>query len=105
MTLYFQTDEITIYRRRRAGNTHRFSISATYTSYWADIQPASDERIQLGNGRFGAVFTAFVDENVPVKENDSLDVSGKRYAVKGVQIYTGADLISHKELLLVSEDA
>lgn len=105
MTLFFTSDQITIYRMRRRGSTHTFGMSATYTVYDADIQPATDERIKLENGRFGAVYSAFVDESVSIKENDQIVSSGKRYSVRGVQTYTGVDsLAPHKELLLVSED-
>lgn len=80
-------------------------MTATYTAYQADIQPASNERIETQGGRFGAVFTGFVDETVDIKEGDQIVVSGKRYSVKGVAIWQGAGLLSHKELSLMSEDA
>lgn len=105
MTVFFKSHQITIYRQRRIGSTHRYSMSATGTVWPADIQPASAQRQESINGRFGAVFTAFVDVDCDVKEGDQIDVSGKRYNVKGAAVYRGAGLLDHKELLLTSEDA
>lgn len=105
MTIYFRNSEITIYRNRQISGTDRFNMTATYTAYQADIQPASSERVIEQGGRTGAVFTGFVDDSVDVKEGDQIDVSGKRYSVKGVQSWAGAGLLSHKELVLMSEDA
>lgn len=104
MTLYFPSDQIQIYRKRRIGSTHRFSVSATGTVWQADIQPATPDRIESIQGRWGATFTAFVDVDCDVKEGDQIRTSGKTYIVKGVNIYRGAGLLDHKELALVSED-
>lgn len=79
--------------------------SATFTAFSGDIQPASQERVEFVSGRIGAVFTGFVDTKIDIKEGDQISVSGKRNSVKGVQIWSGAGLLDHKELLLTSQDA
>jgi hypothetical protein len=56
------------------------------------------------DGRFGATFTAYIDSSVDIKENDQVVSSGKRYSVKAVTHWDGAGLLSHKELILVSQD-
>lgn len=109
MTLFFSSDQIQIYRRRRKGNTDRVALSATFTAYQSDIQPASPERIEMVQGRFGATFTAFVDTNVDIKEGDQVHVTsgefeGKVYSVRGVQNWQGAGLLDHIELVLVAVD-
>lgn len=106
MTVFFKNHQITIYRSRRKGSTNKFGMSATFTAYQADIQPASQERIEMVTGRFGATFVAFVDANVNIKENDQVVTEdGKRYAVKGVSHWEGAGLLDHVELILTSQDA
>lgn len=105
MVLYFTNSQITIYRHKRKGSSDRYGISATLTVYPADIQPASTERQQVVEGNFGAVWDAFVDSAVDIKEGDQIvDGNGKRYSVKGVTKWAGAGLLDHKELLLVSKD-
>lgn len=104
MTLFFQSHEITIYRRRRKGNSDRFGYSATFTGYPADIQPAAQERIEMSGGRFGKTFIAFVDSSVDIKESDQVVANGKRYSVKGVSTWESSGLLEHKELILVSQD-
>ncbi len=106
MTIFFASHEITIYRNRRKGNTDRYGMSATFTAYSADIQPASVERIEMVAGRFGAVFDAYVDEAVEVREGDQVVVTdtGKRYSVKGVTQWHGASLLGHTQIVLVSLD-
>lgn len=105
MTLYFQNHEIEIYRNRKVGAADRFSMSATYTAYAADIQPATDQRTEFVNGRIGATFTAYVDTDADIKEQDEIRTEdGKRYTVRGVANWTGAGLLDHKELTLVSQD-
>lgn len=105
MTLFFKNHEIQIYRNRQIGSANRYSMSATYTSYNADIQPASDQRTEFVNGRIGATFTAYVETDVDIKEQDEIRTEdGKRYTVKGVASWSGAGLLSHKELTLVSQD-
>lgn len=105
-SIYFKSHEITIYRQRRKGNTDRYGMSATFTSYNADIQPESrSERLEMAGGRFGTVWTAYIDESVNIKEGDQVvDGYGKRYSVKGVVKWQGAGLLSHQELTLVSKD-
>ena len=57
-------------------------------------------------GRFGATFTGFIDATVDIKEGDYVQTEdGKRYAVKGVQVWQGAGLLDHIELTLTSQDA
>lgn len=104
MTLFFSNNQITIYRKRRKGSSNRWGMSATFTAYNADIQPASQERVQMVEGRFGAVYTAFVEATVDIKEGDQVVTSGKRYAVRGVQTWSGAGLLDHLELVLVAQD-
>lgn len=107
MTLFFHNHQIQIYRHRKKGNADRYGMSATFTSYNADIQPASQQRTEFVSGRIGATFTAFVDASVDIKENDQIVTSddGKRYSVKGVQRWQGAGLLDHLELTLTSQDA
>ncbi len=106
MTLFFQNHQITIYRNRKQLNVDKFSMSATFTAYSVDIQPASDQRTEFVGGRIGATFTAFVDTNVDIKEQDEIRTEdGKRYTVRGVANWSGAGLLDHKELTLVSQDA
>lgn len=106
MTIFFKNHEITIYRQRQIGSSGRFNISATFTSYGADIQPASQERLEMSGGRFGATFVAFVDTTADIKENDQIRTEdGKKYSVKGVSRWQGAGLLDHLELILVSQDA
>lgn len=106
MTLFFVNHEIQIYRRRRKGTSDRYGMSATFTSYQSDIQPASQERTEFVQGRIGATFTAFIDASVSVKEGDQIVTEdGKRYSVKGVQVWAGAGLLDHIELILTSQDA
>lgn len=105
MTLFFQNHDITIYRQRRIGSTNRFSVSATLTSYQADIQPASLERAAMIDGRYGAAFVAYVDVDVDIKENDQIRTEdGKKYGVRGVEKWDNAGLLDHKMLSLVSLD-
>jgi hypothetical protein len=105
MTIFFKNHEIQIYRKRRITGTDRYNMSATYTAYAADIQPATRERIEMFNGRWGAVFTAFIDASIDIKENDQvLTEDGKRYSVKGVQKWSGAGLLDHIEMVLVAQD-
>lgn len=105
MTIFFKNSEIQIYRKRRKGNTDRWGMSATFTAHQADIQPETrPERLEMAQGRFGAVFTAFVDTDADIKEGDQLVASGKRYSVKGVSRFQGAGLLDHIELTLVALD-
>lgn len=106
MTLFFNSDQITVYRYRKLANKAQFAMSVTGTALSADIQPASDQRTEFVGGRFGATFVAFVDSYVDIKEGDQiLTSSGKRYSVKGVANWSGAGLLDYKELILVSQDA
>lgn len=106
MTIYFPNEQITIYRRRRIGLSDRYGMSATFTSYNADIQPADRERAEFVQGRIGATFVAFVEATVDIKEGDQvLTADNKLYSVKGVQKWQGAGLLDHIELTLTSQDA
>lgn len=81
-------------------------MSATFTVYDADIQPASLERTQFVEGRFGATYVGFLDATVDIKEGDYVhDEDGNVYAVRGVSRWQGAGLLDHIELTLTSEDA
>lgn len=109
MTIFFKNHQITIYRNRRKGSSDRYGMSATFTSLWSDIQPASDQRTEFVGGRFGATFSAFVDTTYDIKEGDQIHIIGgtynaKVFSVKGVQHWEGAGLLDHIELLLTSQD-
>lgn len=106
MTIFFKNHDIQIYRQRKIGATDRYTVSATFTAYSADIQPASQERLEMAGGRFGATFVAFINAGVDIKENDQVRTEdGKRYAVKGVSKWDSAGMLDHIELILVSQDA
>lgn len=102
-TLYFASHEITIYRARPHGS-NKYTYSATFTAYPADIQPASPERIESISGRIGKVWVAYVDPLTPVKEGDIVVASGTRYGVRSVSTWQGAGLLDHRELTLESKD-
>lgn len=106
MTLFFNSHDIEIRRRRRIGSTNRFAMSATLTVFPADIQPAQVERLEMVGERFGAVYETFVDASIEIKEGDQVvdTATNKRYSVKGVTEWDGAGLLSHKEVILVSVD-
>lgn len=106
MTIYFSSNDIQIYRKRRIGSTNRYAMSATLTVYNADIQPAQPERIEMEDGRFGTVYETFMDASIQIKEGDQVvDVdTGKRYSVKGIVNWSGAGLLDHNEITLVSQD-
>lgn len=105
MTLFFANHEITIYRSRRIGSTDRMSMSATFTAYDIDIQPASSERTESIQGRIGKVFDGFVDQSVDIKEGDHIVTEdGKRYSVRGVSNWESTSLLQHKQLLLEARD-
>lgn len=107
MTIFFHSHDLTIYRRRRRSSTDRYGLSVTLTVAAADIQPASIERAAASEGRYGAVWDAYIDRNIDIKEGDQVvDTStGKRYSVKGVSNWDGAGLLDHKELVLMSLDS
>lgn len=106
MVLFFKNYQITIFRNRRKGSSDRYGMSATYTAYNADIQPASTERTEFIQGRFGATYVAFIEATVDIKEGDYVHTEdGKVYAIKGVQKWQGAGLLDHQELTLTSQDA
>lgn len=104
MTLFFSSHEIQIYRKRRIGSSNRWSMSATLTAYQADIQPASLERTEFVEGRVGAVFDAYVEQYVDIKEGDQVIADGKRYSVRAVTNWDNAMLLDHKALILVALD-
>lgn len=107
MTIFFKNAEITIYRRKRKGSSDRYGMSATFTGYDADIQPAGQERTEFVQGRIGATFVAYIDASVDIKEGDQVVTAsdGKRYNVRGIQRWQGAGLLDHIELTLTSQDA
>lgn len=109
MTIFFPNHQITIYRRRRKGSTDKYTMSATFTAYQSDIQPATLDRVTLIGGRIGATYTAFVDTTADIKEGDQVKIIGGAYAnkvfsVKGVNHWEGAGLLDHTELTLESQD-
>jgi hypothetical protein len=105
MKVFFRNHDITIYRNRKKAGADRFTMSATFTVYQADIQPASDQRTEFLHGRIGATFIAYVDSSVDIKEGDEVHTEdSKVYSVKGVANWSGAGLLDHKELSLTSKD-
>lgn len=104
MTIFFASHEIQIYRSRHQGN-NKYTYSATFTAYQADIQPAGQDRVELVQGRIGKTFTAFLEASVDVQEGDIIVTGGKRYGVRGVSRWEGAGLLDHLELILVAQDA
>lgn len=105
-SLFFPSHQIQIYRRQRIGSTDRYAMSATFTAMPADIQPATKERMEMFNGRFGAIFTGYLDVDVDIKEGDQVfDSVGKKYSVKGVQKWYGAGILDYIEVVLVAQDA
>lgn len=106
MTIYFNSHDIQVYRRRRKGSSDRYGMSVTLTVTQADIQPATLERTQASEGRIGAVYDAFVDNSIDIKEGDQIvdTATQKRYSVKGVTTWEGAGLLDHKELTLQAVD-
>lgn len=107
--LFFSNHQIQIYRRRKIGSSDRYSMSATFTAYQSDIQPATQERTEFVQGRFGATYTAFVDASVDIKEGDQAHIlsgtyAGKVFSVRGVNHWEGAGLLDHIELILTSQD-
>lgn len=102
--LYFPSHAITIRRLRSIGGG-KSNFSATFTVYAADIQPAGlDRENQIAPGRVGAVYEAFVDSGVQVREGDQIDSGGVRYSVRAVTSWQGAGMLDHKHLILVSQD-
>lgn len=109
MNLFFANHSIIIFRQRRKGTSDRYGMSATFTAYQSDIQPASQERTEFVSGRFGATYTAFIDASVDIKEGDQVHITsgtyaGKVFSVKGVSHWEGAGLLDHIELILTSLD-
>jgi len=66
--IYFASSQIQIYRFKQVGSSSKWTISATFTPYDADIQPATPERTQMASGQIGSVFTAYVDVDVDIKD-------------------------------------
>jgi hypothetical protein len=106
MTIFFKNHEITIRRFKRKGSSDRYTLSATFTGYDIDIQPASPTRQQLEGGKYGATHTGFIDSSVDIQENDEIVLeTGEKYTVKGVQHWEDAGMLDHKELYLTSNNA
>jgi hypothetical protein len=104
MTIYFPNHTISIYRQRAQGN-NKYTFSATYTAYSADIKPASQERTEFVDGRVGGTFVAYTDQTIDIKEGDQLVTEdGKRYGVRAVSNWYGNGFLDCKELTLVSQD-
>lgn len=107
MTIYFSSDQIQIYRSRRITGTNRFSVSATLTAYYVDIQPETrPDRLEMSGSRYGTQWVCYLDVNVSIKEGDEIRIidTGKKYGVKAVQTWAGAGLLDHKEVSLISQD-
>lgn len=106
MNIFFNSSDVQIYRRRRIGSANRYAISATLTVFPADIQPLDPERLEMVDGRYGATYETFMDASIDIKEGDQVvdTATGKRYSVRGVSQWSGAGLLDHKEVILVSQD-
>lgn len=109
MTLFFTNHQIQIYRTRRKGTSDRYGMSATFTGFPVDLQPASTERTEFIQGRIGATYTGFVDTDCEIKEGDQARIiggayDGKLFSIKGVQHWDGAGLLDHVELTMTSQD-
>lgn len=109
-TLYFTNSSIIILRSRARAGSNIVSMSATFTTLAADIQPAAPERAEFLNESPGHVFTAYVSTDYLIKEADRLVVvennaRSKTYEVRGVNYWEGAGLLDHQELTIVSEQA
>ena len=103
--IYFASSSIEIYRRRRIGSSNRFSVSATLTAYQVDIQPETrPERIEMDSGRYGTQWVAYLDPGVNIKEGDEIRTADRVYSVKGVQKWSGAGMLDHVEVTLISQD-
>lgn len=107
MTIFFNSHDIQLYRRRKKGSSDRYGMSATLTVVQADIQPLSTERLQMVDGRFGATWEAYMDASIQIKEGDQAvdTATNKRYSVKGVTSWDGSGILDHKLIVLVSIDA
>jgi nucleoid-associated protein YejK len=105
MTLFFTNSEISIYRYTKKAGADRYTMSATFTVFLADIQPASQERVEFVQGRIGKTFVAYLDSSIDAKEGDEIRVGTKVYSVKAVSKWQGAGLLDHVELILTSQDA
>lgn len=105
MTIFFNSHDIQIYRKRSKGN-NRYGLSATLTVYPADIQPAGAERIEMAGGRFGTVWNTYMDASITIKEGDQVvdTATNKRYSVRAVVKHYGAGLLDHNEIILISQD-
>lgn len=106
MTIYFNSHDIQIYRHRRKGSSNRFGMSATLTVVSADIQPMTQERTNLFDGKYGQMWDTFMDSSIQIKEGDQCvdTATNKRYSVRSVTQWSGAGLLDHKEVVLVSMD-
>lgn len=103
MTMYFESHQITIRRLRRTSGFSS-SYSATFTAYYADVQPADVDRVgMVDGGRIGNVYEAWVDPTIDIKEADQIVSNGYTYSVRSVNEYQGAGLLDHKHLIIVQQ--
>lgn len=103
MNVFFNSHEITI-RRLRNTSGYSSNYSATFTVYQADIQPSDTGRASY-NGAIGASYEAFLDANVPIKESDQITANGQTYSVQSVNYFRGANLLDHKHIIMVAQNA
>ena len=104
MTIFFRNHQITILRARNTSSI-KYSYSATYTAYNADIQPQNGERVIQTGGRVGKSYDAFIDATVNIKEGDIVKTEdGKRYAIKAISTFEGAGLLDHTQLMIEAQD-
>lgn len=110
MALFFTNHEIKVYRNRRIGSNHRYTMSATGTVLPSDITPSGLERTEFQNQNIGKQYLGYIEVNADVKEGDEIviadssDLNAKRYSVKGVSRWEGFGIVDCKELILVSMD-
>lgn len=103
--IFFTSSQIII-RRQKFKSGLRYAFSATGTVQDADIQPMPVERVNQVGGQIGKTYDAFIDSSISIKEGDQIQVVGttKIYTVKAVTTYSGAGLLDHHQLILMSQD-
>lgn len=106
MTIFFNSHDIQLYRRKRKGSTNRFAMSATLTVFDADLQPSGAERVEMFGGKYGQVYDTYMDVSIDVKEGDQMldTATGKRYSVKGITKWEGFGALDYNEIVIMSMD-
>lgn len=80
--MIFYDTTVKIKRLKGAGNVKSFVATATGE---ASIQPLTNEPGQLADGRFGVLYIAYVEVDLPAQAGDKLtDPDGTVYVIKEV---------------------